>query len=756
MTLHPSIAERIRETHKRIVADGDLPSREQLASFRDNFRARFGPDQIAELDGKALLETLHNHGDRASLVYWLEFKNDDEYSATHFGSIAGGSALKFGIYRRRETGAWMTGNPREQVELSVADAIATARKHRDQLLAGVEVFRRLPTSVDYDALQEQLEAVAPDVAELAWGHKYFAMLFPDIIDDFHAPSYQKFHLLKMLKRPPSKPGRYRAAVGFVEAARELELDMSSLTSALNACDGNPYRYWRIGTGPESARGREWPAMRDGAFVSLGWGFLGSLGELANSAQVREELVRRLRERSPEKPEPVLGKNAAMIHRFVTKLQVGDVVVAVDGSRVLGIGRVKGAYEFADGSEFGHHRPVEWIAQGRRGLEIKEGLRVAFKELKNDDSVLALERAMLELGSEPEHDELPPATVRPTPALRGISARIEAALERKRQVILFGPPGTGKTYHAELAAQELAARQWFQRSWDQLSDGDRGDLAGAIQMCTFHAAYGYEDFIEGYRPREAGGGLSFECRDGIFKRLCSCASEHPSRSFFLIIDEINRGDVPRVFGELLTVLEKGRRGRSVVLPLSGRAFSVPSNVFLIATMNTADRSIALLDAALRRRFSFIELMPDSRLLEGATIHGIPLRPWLDALNARLLQHLGRDARNLQVGHAYFMHEERPIQSMARFAAVMQDDVIPLLEEYCYDNPEALSSILGTRLVRGEYARIDDSLFDPARFDELRTALLQPCPEIAASQQAVASDAEQVVDENEVEDEEPSEP
>ena len=184
--------------------------------------------------------------------------------------------------------------------------------------------------------------------------------------------------------------------------------------------------------------------------------------------------------------------------------------------------------------------------------------------------------------------------------------------------------------------------------------------------------------------------------------------------------------------------------------------MPSNVFLIATMNTADRSIALLDAALRRRFSFIELMPDSRLLEGATIHGIPLRPWLDALNARLLQHLGRYARNLQVGHAYFMHDERPIQSMARFAAVMQDDVIPLLEEYCYDNPEALSSILGTRLVRGEYARIDDSLFDPARFDELRTALLQPCPEIAASQQAVASDVEQVVDENEVEDEEPSEP
>src|SRR6202008_2180559 len=135
-----------------------------------------------------------------------------------------------------------------------------------------------------------------------------------------------------------------------------------------------------------------------------------------------------------------------------------------------------------------------------------------------------------------------------------------------------------------------------------------------------------------------------------------AAQAPDRKFFLIVDEINRGDIPRIFGELLTVLERDKRDKPIALPVSGEAFRVPPNIYLIGTMNTADRSIALLDAALRRRFGFVELMPDARILKKVELGGIPLGAWLEALNNRLREHMGHNARNLQIGHAYFMEKD----------------------------------------------------------------------------------------------------
>jgi hypothetical protein len=134
-----------------------------------------------------LLETMHDHGNRDSLVYWLELKNDDEMPAI-FGSIAGGSALKFGLYRRKETGAWMTGSPQKQQELTVEEAVEMARKHRDQLIRGTKLLEKLPangTDADYQALQEQMDSLAPDVSRAAWGHKYFSPLNWETLERLH-------------------------------------------------------------------------------------------------------------------------------------------------------------------------------------------------------------------------------------------------------------------------------------------------------------------------------------------------------------------------------------------------------------------------------------------------------------------------------------------------------------------------------------------------------------------------------------------
>ena len=231
--------------------------------------------------------------------------------------------------------------------------------------------------------------------------------------------------------------------------------------------------------------------------------------------------------------------------------------------------------------------------------------------------------------------------------------------------------------------------------------------GLVRMCCFHPAYGYEDFIEGYRPELHEGRMSFTLREGIFKEVCRDAEAQPERQFYLIIDEINRGDIPRIFGELLTIIEKDKRGKTVVLPLSRSAFRVPPNVFLIGTMNTADRSIALLDTALRRRFGFIELMPDVSLLDQASVSEIPLGPWLEALNRRICEHVGRDARNLQIGHSFLMEGGKPVKDATRFFHVVRDEIIPLLEEYCYEDYDALHAILGRRSGRS------DEPCDPSR-------------------------------------------
>jgi 5-methylcytosine-specific restriction protein B len=257
------------------------------------------------------------------------------------------------------------------------------------------------------------------------------------------------------------------------------------------------------------------------------------------------------------------------------------------------------------------------------------------------------------------------------------------------------------------------------------------------MCCFHPAYGYEDFIEGYRPELHEGRMSFTLREGIFREVCRDAEEQPEQQFYLIIDEINRGDIPRIFGELLTIIEKDKRGKTVVLPLSRSAFRVPPNVFLIGTMNTADRSIALLDTALRRRFGFIELMPDVSLLDQSSVSEIPLGPWLEALNRRICEHVGRDARNLQIGHSFLLEGGKPIKDAARFFQVVRDEIIPLLEEYCYEDYDALHAILGDGLVDLTNRAIRHDLFEEPFRQELVQALLAPCPDILTSLKVAAT-------------------
>jgi 5-methylcytosine-specific restriction protein B len=598
----------------------------------------------------------------------------------------------------------------------------------------------------YIAVQAELEKQAPDICGLAWAHKYWSLLFPEKLDDFHSERFQRYNLLRLLETPPAQDGLYICAGRFVRLAARMDWPMNHLTSAMNERNGPPARYWRVGTRLGGGEGEFiWPAMRDGNYVAIGWPELGDLASIARSDQVKDA-VRSLLEKQYPTDARMLSRKAGEIRDFIARMQDGDVVLAAEGERVLGVGRVAGPYRFEQTEPIGapHRRPVKWHSTNEWELPTaSEGLRTTFFPLgKHPDNIVEIERGLLEGDRAPVPK---PSAAMPSRMQRldGIPGRIQAILERKGQAIIYGPPGTGKTYWARQAAVDLAAIAAFGRPIAELTSDERETVEGTdripglVRWCTFHPAYGYEDFIEGFRPQlNAANQLVFERCSGVFKKLCDDADGAPSKNFFLLVDEINRGDIPRIFGELLTLLEKDKRGLKVTLPLSGESFAVPKNVYLLGTMNTADRSIALLDTALRRRFGFVQLMPDVELFGTTSAGGsIPLGQWLGALNDRLRQHLGRDARNLQIGHAYLLDGGRPITDFAHFVRVLAEDVVPLLEEYCYEDYGALARILGPGLVDEARQRIREELFVQNKWPELVQALLEPAPEIVTASTAI---------------------
>ncbi|MFZ4849377.1 MAG: AAA family ATPase [Caldilinea sp.] len=746
--LDERIVQELRSIQQRLTASGELRPQEKLNQYYQAFRDRFGPERLTSLDGEPLLVTIQGlfSANRDTIPYWLEFKNDEEFPAI-FGSIAGGSAFKYGVYSEAKTGQWMSrGQGNAPKPVSVEEAIAIARKHREQLIKGVQLLEQLPRLASdeaYAQLQKDMNTAAPDVSNIAWGHKYFSLLFPEKLDDYHVANYQRFHLLRLLQAdiPPEEAGRYITAGRYVRIAAELEMPINHLTSILNERTPRPYRYWRVLAnyhGEDAQDWQLWPQFIEKGMIAVGWNAVGDLSNLENSQVSKSELQKRMAE--------IYGAGnrwATELFRAVVTSCEGDIVFAMDRDKVLGVGRIKGTYQYDPSVNACHQKQVEWLSDEPWTLSEPEGKGSVFREIKDYSNKIEGERRILSRSvvGRKETPAVVPEIRAELPPLTSRIAQIDAILSRKGQIILYGPPGTGKTYAALAAARELAARAAYRKTLADLTDAERSALfdaeTGALRLITFHPGYGYEEFIEGYRPFTANKQMQFVIRDGIFKQLCAAARAQPERRYFLVIDEINRGDIPRIFGELLTLLEKDKRGQSVLLPVTGEPFSVPANIHIIATMNTADRSIALLDTALRRRFGFIELLPDTSLLGNTVVDGIPLGPWLAALNRRIVDSIGRDARNLQIGHAYFMEGGKAVSSFPRLARMLQEDIIPLLEEYCYDDYTALEKILGSGLVDATAQCIRHELFAPNRQDDLISAILAPMPELTTTIEAVSA-------------------
>ena len=272
-------------------------------------------------------------------------------------------------------------------------------------------------------------------------------------------------------------------------------------------------------------------------------------------------------------------------------------------------------------------------------------------------------------------------------------------------ILYGPPGTGKTFTSVSFALSIIEN----RTLEELALEDREEVrrrfdqylsTGQIGFVTFHQAFSYEDFVEGIKPQTLNGQVVYHIESGIFKQLNQAARQTPDRSFVLLIDEINRGNIAGIFGELITLLEADKREGAtealrLQLPYSKEWFSIPPNLYLVATMNTADRSVESLDMALRRRFHFVEMLPQPEVIgqvaKRPLAAGIDLEQLLRTINQRIEVLLNKD---YCIGHTYFLR----LETLADLKTVFASRIIPLLQEYFLGDYSKIGLVLGAGFVQ----------------------------------------------------------
>lgn len=431
-------------------------------------------------------------------------------------------------------------------------------------------------------------------------------------------------------------------------------------------------------------GKIWEQFLSNGEASIGWNDTGDLAGLVSS----EDFKQVVRDSYPESGPAKVGK---MLRDFVVTMAPGDLVFAKMGIRtVLGYGIVESAYVYEPNTKpFVHVRKIKWISKEQ--CEMPATVRLPIQTLSPIDRRPEL---MEVLG---EFYDLGPIT----PPLPDIYTKQDAladlfmpedkldtiieSLKRKKNIILQGAPGTGKTFVARRLAYLLMG----------VADETRAP------MVQFHQSTCYEDFIQGYRPDGEGG---FELKDGAFYTFCQDAIAEKDKSFVFIIDEINRGNLSKIFGELMMLIEPDKRDESFAVPLTyatsrEETFHVPENVFLIGTMNTADRSLSMVDYALRRRFAFIESEPgfsspgfEAHLIgKGASSKLVEeIQHRMDLINGMITKDSNNLGRGYRIGHSFFVPAKDTTPDAAWFRDIVRHEILPLIEEYWIDDEKSRSA------------------------------------------------------------------
>ncbi len=435
-------------------------------------------------------------------------------------------------------------------------------------------------------------------------------------------------------------------------------------------DVDTVHYWLYAPG----RGAEkWDECYKNGCMLLGWGEIGDLGVFSSKDEMKQQM------------RQVYGDGSSYMNsahatwQFVHEMKIGDVVFVKKGiNGIIGKGVVKSEYEYdldrTDG--YPNVRKVDWTDKGNWSIKDSFAQKTLTDITPYSDFVQRIKDLF-------EHDDTvddekvvyPEYTVEDF--LDDVFMPEEdyyslvGLLRNKKNIILQGAPGVGKTYIAKRLAYSMMG----------IKDVER------VMMVQFHQSYSYEDFVMGFRPSATG----FELKKGVFYNFSKKAEVDSDNEYFFIIDEINRGNLSRIFGELFMLIENDKRGNALQLLYSDEKFAVPENVYIIGMMNTADRSLAMLDYALHRRFGFFDIKPGFE----TTL----FREYRMALDNEKFNKLVRTVENLNgviaadeslgegfcIGHSYFCNLQPDTVDDSRLYAIVEYELIPLLKEYWFDEP-----------------------------------------------------------------------
>ena len=448
------------------------------------------------------------------------------------------------------------------------------------------------------------------------------------------------------------------------------------------------RYWIYtpGYGAEM-----WDQFYDNGVMAVARAYIGDLSQYAS----RTEMQKAMQKHYEDNPDPTVGatsfKSASLeTWQFVHEMKPGDIVFAKRGKHeIIGRGIVESDYYYDDESayygeasqsDYKNLRQVRWTHKGSWAHPDGSAITKVLTDVTSYTDYVAKLNALFEEDDvQQEMDE--PVVAYPVYTSDDFLSEVYMQDEEydmlvnlirtKKNIILQGAPGVGKTYAAKRLAYSMMG----------MKDQNR------VMMVQFHQSYSYEDFIEGYRPAANG----FVLNKGAFYKFCKAAEMDDENEYFFIIDEINRGNLSKIFGELFMLIESDKRGIQLQLLYSGEKFAVPKNVYIIGMMNTADRSLAMLDYALRRRFAFYEMRPGFDT-DGFREHRMSLGSekfdrlihCVESLNNVIAadESLGD---GFCVGHSYFCNLTAEKVTDRVLSSIVEYELIPLLKEYWFDEP-----------------------------------------------------------------------
>lgn len=429
-------------------------------------------------------------------------------------------------------------------------------------------------------------------------------------------------------------------------------------------------YWIYSPGDN---GSMWEEFYNLGIMGIGWDDVTNLKEFSSKEEIKEYM------KKIYDPSYSYKNITHCLWQFANEIKEGDVVFAKKGMhKIIGKGIVISDYIYDDSRDtYKHIRKVEWQNKGEWELKKQAVMKTLTNITPYSDYVQELLDLVVEETQEniSEQKEIKYPLYSKDDFLDEVYMDedtynvISELLEAKYNIILQGAPGVGKTFAAKRLAYSIM-----------------GEIdTSRVAMVQFHQSYSYEDFIQGYRPNKDG----FELENGVFYKFCKLAEEDNERPYFFIIDEINRGNLSKILGELMMLIEKDKRGEKIKLLYSNEWFSVPKNVKIIGMMNTADRSLALIDYALRRRFAFFDFVPafssngfKNYLIEKNSEKLEKLISVVETLNNSISndESLGDGFR---IGHSYFCTDDKVTDKWLK--SVVEYEIIPLIKEYWFDEP-----------------------------------------------------------------------